>query len=688
MIHGDVHFHYSVNPPAPTRPSQLPLAPPTFTDRYAELNLLGEQLRQARCQRETRLVVVIGTGGVGKTALAVHFLRDALDNFPDGQLHADLAGFTPSTIPVDPGHALGTFLRSLGIAPAEIPHDTASRAALFRSRTQGRRLAVLLDNAASAAQVLPLLPGNGGHLVVITTRRHLARLVTHGAQFLEVRPLDTLNAVRLLSVLVGHHRDDLGAEDSRRLAVLCGGLPLAVCAAAGRLVLRPGRPAARMIADLAGERRRLGALSQDDEVSVRAVFDVSHAALPGDAARLYRLLGLHPGRTFDVAAAAALAETDEFEAEDLLEYLVSASLLEERATSGRYDFHDLVRIHARERAHEHEAPAELDAAFDRLVDHYLRTAVSADLRINPGRWRLNPLFDEVRGHERFADQRSALLWLETELPTLGELVRLTCETERHSATWQLCESLWGFFVLRKHYDEWVECHRSGLVAAEALGDHAAQAWMLTALASASLGLGRPDQAEEDAAGARRRWREAGHRLGEAAALDRLGTAALARESPRTAITYFSEALKIHDELGRSRGVALMRRYLGEAYRDGGDSDAANAYFDRARHYFSSVGDEYHTARTLTAQATGHLMARRLPEAEEALDEALRLQKSVGAHHEVARVHSLLGRLASMLGRWDDARKHLREALAIYSGLGARQAGAIAQTLAELDEREP
>ncbi|MEV2276932.1 tetratricopeptide repeat protein [Nocardiopsis sp. NPDC049922] len=680
-IHGGVHFHA---PRTDTGvPRQLPPPPTEFTDRQRELRELA-----SAPHHDTDLAVLVGTGGVGKTALAAHFLAHHADQYPDGQLYADLAGFTGGADPADPAAVLDGFLRALGVPARQIPQGLEPRAAEFRTRTHGKRLALLLDNAVSPAQVRTLLPGEGAHRVIVTTRLHLLGLVPHGARFVHVRPLDHQAAVELLNALLSGHRDDLPGATSRRLADLCGRLPLALRAVAGRLRLRPGRPAQRVVDELSDEHRRLSALSRDRDSSVTAVFDASYTALPDDVARLYRLLGLHPGPSIALDAAIALDGGDPYDTEDRIEALLDANLLQEDA-DGRHRFHDLIRDHARARAHTDEPEPERAAALDRLVDRHLRTAVAADLRLNPRRWHLGPLFAEAaNAPSPFPDHDTALAWLEAELPVLRSLVRLCHDTGRHQAAWQLCEALWALFTLRQHFEAWTETHTLALASAEAIGDPAPIARTLLALANAHLKLHRTDQALDEYSRALELWEAIDHRLGQGTSLENLGTLALIAGEHERAVAHYDRARRIFAEEGVERGVALMDRHLGDAHRELGAHDTALDHFARAHRYFTGIADDYMTLRTLIGQGMTHLREEREPRARASLVEALAIARRCGARLEEARAHTLLADLARLRRRAPDERDHLTRALAIYTELGAPQAAETQLRLSQAGDPTP
>ncbi|QBI55509.1 ATP-binding protein [Streptomonospora litoralis] len=712
-VHGGVHVHAA---PAGEIPRQLPLAPRNFTDRETELERLAAAARAAPRERVPQLIVLGGPGGVGKTALATAFLHLFADSFPDGALYADLRGFTEPG-PLDPAGVLDGFLRTLHADPARIALDPAGRAAQFRSRTAGRSMALLLDNAASAAQVRLLLPGAGAHIVVVTTRLQLAGLAADGAAFVEIDPLGTGAAADLLERMLGPDRTRHEAEAVHRLVDLCGRLPLAVCAAASRLSLRPRQSVGGLADQLADERGRLARLSREDELSVRSVLDASYAALPDTARRLHRRLGHTAGPDTGPAAMAALLECSRDEAEEAAEDLLAAHLLEEHAP-GRYRQHDLHRLHSRRLLEDEETGTSREQARRRLAEHYLDSAVNTDAVVNPGRWHLGPRYAAQRGGERFADRGAAMAWLETELPNLRAWVAACHAAGDHALSWQLCEALRNVFVQRKHFDTWQETYTTGLAAARALGDAAAQAFMLDGLGVLRLHRGEAAAARDPLHTALEMWTRARHELGRASALEDLGVAELAAGAPAAAAEHFGWALRIHRGLGRRRGIALMRRRLGEAARDLGDHAAAAEHFQHALEYFTESGEPYMRLRTLVGLAASRLAAGAAGGAERTrtgasagadphagagpaadgapggrapvagvLADALRIGSELGAETEVAGVHVLLADLAALESRTADERAHLSTAWSICSGLHAPRAAEIQRRIDALPPPE-
>ncbi|KIH98348.1 hypothetical protein LP52_13835 [Streptomonospora alba] len=673
-VHGDLHVH---SPFAPGIPRQIPLRPRNFTDRETEFDRLDAAASAAREDGSPRVVVLSGPGGVGKTALATGFLHAAADSFPDGALYTDLRGFAGGG-PVDPAGVLDGFLRTLHTDPARIALDPMGRAAQFRSLTAGRRMAFLLDNAASAAQVRMLLPGAGAHIVLVTTRLRLAGLAADGAVSVAVEPLGETAAARLVERILGAERARGEADAVRRLVGLCGRLPLALCAAASPLSLRPRQSVGHLADRLADERDRLARLSREEELSVRTALDASYAALSDPARRLYRGLGHAAGPDASLPAMSALLDAEPADAEEAADELVSVHLLEEH-TAGRYRQHDLNRLHARRLLEDEESTAERGQARRRLIDHYLDSAVDADAVLNPGRWHLGSRYSDRRGGERFADRGSALVWLESELANLSAWVAACRADGPSEVSWQLCEALRTLFVQRKHFDTWATTYTAGLAAARDLDDPAAQAFMLDGLGVLRLHRGEAAAARQPLNAALEMWTRAGHDLGRASALEDVGVAELAMGAPAAAAERFAWAMRIHERLGRRRGIALMRRRMGEAARDRGDGVAAEGHFQAALEYFTEDDEPYMRLRTLVGLAA----CRRSFDADAggAAAEALRIATALGADAEIAGINVLMADAAAAEGRTADEREHLSTASTIYSRLGSPRAEEIRRRIA-------
>ncbi|TDB85988.1 hypothetical protein E1264_19340 [Actinomadura sp. KC216] len=676
-VHGGIHLHANTGYPAV--PAQLPASRPYFTDRSRELEMLGRLGDAAR--EQAAVIVISGVGGVGKTSLALAWLHRLAAEFADGQLFADLRGFSAGA-PASPGESLGRFLRALGVAPEAVPADLDEQAALFRTLTAGRRLIILLDNAASAAQVRPLLPGHGPSVVAVTSRRRLSGLAVDGASFLPLDPLDETGAVELLDRMLGTGRTAAEPQAVRSLTALCGRLPLALCTSAARLATRGHWRIERLVGELADERRRLAVLGEED-LSVQAVFDVTYRDLPPSAARLYRLMSVHPNGWFGLPAATAAAGTGAADVERDLDVLVDVNLVD-ADRDGRFRFHDLAHLHARSVAARPEHEPERAEAFHRIVDHYLGMAVAADRAIIPDRWHLGRKYDEPPAVS-FPGTPEAIAWVEGELPLLRDLVSDAHGRGLHHETWEMCEALWGVLTFRKHYAIWIETHEMGLASASALGDPVARARMLEALAFARLNLGEFREAERLGRDALALERDAGHSDGVVTALECLGVAQLAQGDVADATETFTRALEAcHDVPGdAARHVAMMSRRLGEALVRAGRPGEGAGRLREALAFFTGRGDDYNRARTLRTLSGALAADGRDAEAGAALDEAEEAATRVGARHSLADIHVARARLAARRGDPAAERGHLERAAAVLDELGSYQAREIRERLSEL-----
>ncbi|MFC9972602.1 ATP-binding protein [Spirillospora sp. NPDC127200] len=681
-IEGNVQFHLSPRPEVPA-PAQLP-APGLFTNRHQELAVLRRLAEEEPAGGRSRLVVITGPGGVGKTTLALHWLQRVRARY-DGQLFVDLRGFSDPG-PLPPQEPLERFLRALGAASDTIPAGLDEQAALFRSMTAGRRLIVMLDNAVSAAQVRPLLPGTGGALVVVTARHRLTGLLADGASLLDLDPFDEDGALELLGGLIGPERTAAEHDHARSLVALCGTLPLAVCASGARLAARPRWKIAQAVAELDDEQRRLAALrGHEDDLSVETTLNASYRALGDEHARAYRLLGLHPGPDVGVPAAAALLGIDVVRATGLLDGLVHASLLLDEPAD-RYRFHDLVRLHARQTAERIESPRERRTALARLAAWYRDTAAAADRIILPGRWRLGDRHGDPLVFQH--DPAIARAWLEDERANLIAVADAAHQAGAYRTAWQLCESLWPLFITVKHQQAWTELFELGRRAAAACGDQRAQARMLTALGMAHLGRSDPVSARRCHGEALELDRRAGHRLGQATALEGLGLAELADGDGGRAAVLFARARDLHAELGRPRGTALMDRHIGRSLMADGRHDEAVTHFRRALEVFERENEPYHRARTLAFLGEAHLGGGREDEADQAFAASLAIARRTGARSDEAT--ALVGQARVAARRRDPAAEAalLEEASRIYADLGAPRPAHVTDRLAELRPPSP
>ncbi|WP_309115549.1 NB-ARC domain-containing protein [Saccharothrix sp.] len=464
-ITGDVHLHLSTTPPPI---SQLPPAIPGFVGRAAELAVLTAQL-----DRGTPITCVTGSAGIGKTALAVHWAHRSRDRFPDGQLYVDLRGFGPDD-PLSPAAAVRALLDAFQVSRETLPVTVDAQAALFRGLVQDKRVLVLLDNARDADHVRPLLPGSPTCAVLITSRDRLPSLVARE----QARPivLDLPSRAESRDILAAHIGADRVHDESRAVDELverCARLPIALAIAGARAVTEPHLP----LDDLATELAEL-ATGDSEHTDIRAVFTASHRVLPPDAARLFRLLGAHPGPDIGTHAAASLAGTPPEQTRARLATLVRSSLLTEYA-AGRFRTHDLLREYAAERARDEEPPAERTAAVERLLDHYLHTARAGERLLYPSRFPI-PFDPPAPGVAPvpLADRVAALAWFTTEHTNLLAALDLA---RRHGFTghaWRLPWTMSSYFGWRGHWRDWETTQE---VAREAAVRHGAPEWKVVPL---------------------------------------------------------------------------------------------------------------------------------------------------------------------------------------------------------------
>jgi tetratricopeptide (TPR) repeat protein len=683
-IQGGVHFSVTRQSPAQiARPAQLPPAAAYFTDRSAELADLQRAAEEHDPVRRLAVAVVTGPGGSGKTSLVNHWLHRVSGRYEGGALYADLHGHAQVSA-ASPSDVLTGFLSALGTPPDRIPVELEDQAKLYRSLTSGKRVLVLLDNAATAAQVRALLPGPAPEsgppsLVAVTTRWRIAGLAIEGARFLELGPLDDQSGSELLRRMVGADRAAAEADAVRSVVRLCGGLPLAVCAVGAQLVSHARWPVGRIAARLTSEKDRLATLAVTRELSVSAAFEISYQSLSAAAARLYRLLSLIPGPDFGPRLAAATAGLSVDEAARLLDELSAASLLTE-TNEQRFQFHDLVKLHAREHALA-EPGDERTAVIAKAVGWYLAMAVAADSVIIPGRWHLNPMYESAQ--PAFAGPPDALQSMESELPGLIAAVRTAHDEGLHEQSWQLCEAMWGLFTYRKYFLYWIQVHLLGVDSARACGNSPAEARLRVQLGLAYLNLSRPDQAHEEFARAVALAGEGRHRVGEASALEHLGLTELSRGLPEEAMRLFRQARGVYSEIGVARGVMGTTRHIGEAYRDAGRHELAVQHLLDARQMAAALPDPYNEARCLTSLGEAYLKAGQPGPAADALGEALLLMERLDGRYEQARIHMMIADVLLSMDQPGPARAHLADALTFYSGIGAPEAENIRRRLAEL-----
>lgn len=649
-------------------PRQLPQTVWGFTGRVRELDVLNGMLAlgDGAAPGTVMISVISGTAGAGKTALAVRWAHGVADRFPDGQLYMNLRGYDPGP-PLPAADALAGFLRALGVPGRDIPSEPAERAALYRSVLAGRRVLVVLDNASSAEQVRPVLPGAHGCAVVVTSRDALAGLVARdGATRLELDLLPARDAICLLRRLIGG-RVEAEPAAAAMLATRCARLPLALRVAAELAAGRPAAPLANLARELATQQRldRLETGS-DPHTAVRTVFSWSIRHLEAAAVRAFRLLGLHPGNGFDSYAAAALFGTDIEHADRMIGLLASAHLIQP-AGPGRWTMHDLLRDYTGELA---AADAENDerAALTRLLDCYLRTAATATAVLHPGD-RL-PGIPSVTGPvPPMTEPAAARAWLSAEEANLVTLTVYAADHGWPGHATRLAASVFRYLELASHYPEIVTIATSASRAARRTGDRTAEAEALLNLTLVDLHQGRYRLADDRLRQALRLFQTVRNHLGEARALGNLGVVAFHQGRFRLAARRYERALTAYREIGDRFGELRALNNLGFVYLHLGCYPQATEHLRQAESLSSDVGDRAITIYSRVNLGMIDLRQDRIRRARDRLRDALVLSRETGNPTGEISCLTNLGLVHLRQGRCPQAELLLREALTLSRDVG-------------------
>ncbi|MEE6259505.1 ATP-binding protein [Plantactinospora sonchi] len=700
-------------------PAMLPPDIPDFTGRLSPVSALRELLTDSDSGQRTALTVgaISGMGGAGKTTLAVHVGQQVRNEFPDGQLYVNLRG--AEAAPLDPAEVLARFLRAVGVPGRAVPADPVERTELYRTRLAGRRVLVLLDNAASVEQVRPLLPGTASCAVLVTSRTPLTSLPSGLRVDLAVLTDD--EAVAMLARIIGPGRVAGEPAQATGIARLCGHLPLAVRIAGGRLAGRPGWPIARLAALLGDERRRLDRLATGD-LAVRASIGLSYHGLDEQSRRLFRRLSLFDAPDFPSWMAALLVGCSVDEVTDQLEALVDAQLLTiagpDPAGQLRYRFHDLVRLFGRREAETHRLTDRPGDVLLRGLGGWLAVAEEMASGV-PG-----PCYAPIHGalprpgvdwSELYALRADPTRWFEAERAVLLALIRQACRLDLDEAAFGLAGCLEKYFDVRGMYADWAATNTEVMTLCRERGNLLGEAVMLRGLIDVSTwamegqdGAAATAVLHREASRLLEMFTRLGHRAGmsdasvlhawaRAAMGDQVGAVESARLALRwaedsahpggqvrahlalamahaerrdfgTGVRHLSGALRQARALGNPRCEATVLQFVGIGQRELGEYQASQQALDRSLAICRTHRDTYTEALTLLALARLYLV-RGDRRARSAAEASLAIGRRHSMRHHVAEALGLRGEIELVEGRPARAVAHLEESVAIWRTRG-------------------
>jgi tetratricopeptide (TPR) repeat protein len=667
------------------RPAQLPADIGDFTGRESHVaHLCGLLVGQGAVggPGAVRIAVVSGSGGLGKTTLAIHAAHQVRAQFPDGQLYVDLLG--ASSQPAVAGEVLARFLRDLGHEGDRIPVGDEERAALYRSTLTGRRVLILLDNAKDAAQVRPLLPGSSSCAVLVTTRNRTPDLAS--TRFVDLNVLEDTEALALFAKIVGEERATAEPDATAEVLVACAGLPLAIRICAARLAARRSWRIATLAGRLRNEHRRLDELRIGD-LAVRASFQVSYNSIRTsgqgtDPARVFRLLGLWQGSSISLAAAAVLLGEPEDGIADVLEGLVDANLLESPAPDF-YRFHDLLRVYATERAQAEESEADRAAAVRRLLYWYLCTADAAAQLVAPQRY-LVPLEERhgVVSPLALATRADALAWYDQERGNVLSASRQAAAMGEHDLAWRLPTALFPLFNRRDNWADCIAAHRIAVESARIAEHRLGEGWALQNLGQALVRV-RDGEALQHLEQALVTWRETKDQAGETQTVLSLADAYHKLQGPQAAWEHLLPNIDLMRGHPSLYGIALNN--LGEFGQELGRLTEAADYFEQAREQFASIGPSYLLGHALHNLSHVYLDLGRPVEALDKASMALDMHETTGDLLGQALALKFQGEAQLALGHDVLARTAWKTALARFQQLGeAAEAAEIEIELASIE----
>jgi len=669
-------------------PRQLPAAPGLFTGRAAELLALTDAATRTGPDAGATVVIsaIGGAGGIGKTALALHWAYQHLHRFPDGQLYVNLRGFDPSGQPACVRDVVRGFLIDLGVDLSTLPDDLDAQTARYRSLVAGKRMLIVLDNAGDLDQVTPLLPGSPTCTVVVTSRRHLAGLTLHGACLLDLDVLPEADARDLLARHLGPERLVAEPEAVAELLVVCAGLPLAIRIVAARAQHHPTFPLAVLADELRDVSARLDGLDAGDLwVNLRAVLAWSVRTLGPRAASLFGLLGIAPGPDISLPAAASLAALPEGQVRVVLRELEHASLAQQHAP-GRYRMHDLIRLNATDTAHKELAEEVRDAALRRVLDFYVHAAHTAARLLVPHRRpiELGPLASGALAH-RLLDAPAAVAWFEAERPNLIAAQQVAAAHAWHLTVWQLAWAVSTFhhrrgrlheelaawqaaleaaahlpddpttrarthqylgraYTVLGHHEEAISHQHQALALADSMPDPTDQAHTHRELAYAWEQRGDDRQALHHATRALDLFRTLDQPVWEAYALNAVGWYAARLGDFDIARDHCQTALALHQHHHNPTGQAAALDSLGNIEHHTDHDHQAIDYYQQALSLYRASGHIYQRANTLDRLGHPYVALGQREQARATWRQALELYQQQGRTEDAERVRQRLDAL--------------------------------------------
>ncbi|MYW96518.1 tetratricopeptide repeat protein [Amycolatopsis rubida] len=627
-------------------PVQLPPAPPVLLGRTPELARLDEI--RLRSDPAPSVVVLTGVGGIGKTALALHWLHAHRTRFPDGILCTRFSSEDSETAESASG-ALHGFLTALGIPADDVPASLAQRAAEFRAVTTDRRFAVLLDDVRRSADARAVLPSSPNAFVLVTSRSQLTSLTLDGAEILPLEPLPDKPAREVLARRSGERQ--ISKEDAENLLSDCAGLPLALTITGARLRVRPKRNPHQEARR--GRTRRFG-----DFTDLATVFDASYAALDDSAARLYRTCGILPGPHHAVDALADTLQSSPAHLDDAVDELIEANLLHELEDETVAQ-HDVVRHDARVRSERQDAEADRDYLLHRYTRWYRDQTVAASTLIHP--FRPNFAAETVAATGSFADRDQAVRWWRRDRPVINAVANAASAHGWDEELWQLAEASWGFFLHHRDYEPFLKLCTAGLAAARRCQLPLVEARMHSQIGYVHERLQRFEEAAAHHAAALEIGEREQHGPTQATALSRMARDARARGDLEAALDLYERSAEKHAEIDRPRGVAMARRRRGDLLATLGREDDAVRELTEAAAFMEEVGDASQLARTVVSLAAIHARRGDYHQARAELVSALEGVERLQSPHFQAEVLTALAGLERGHGDEASAERRLEQA---------------------------